>query len=820
MPGARIRLKLHENPWIVQPQDNRRPSDSPLCDRCRRFDMKAMFDRPFSDYVYFDEGATRGIEPLPLIFGTVREIKQQTGCPLCCLVWKSFLLYNDGLEPPEQANGRQVSIDVESVACGLYGNIFTYEEESDEKNKSEPEAFAIRLHFTLEPWIRRPFDYKRSARPEWQAVIHRIDDTQAILNKLCSGRQIGDQGPEGSLMRKWLRLCQEQHVLCTNDEFDFEYPNRLIDIRRECLVEKSDIPSRPHYAILSYVWGTAPFITLNSSTSDLLHNPGIISINNDEIPASIRDTIQLCRSLNQEYLWVDALCIKQDGLQDKLTEISRMDDIYGGAALTIVAVSGDRASAGLPGMGHTPRVNTQHLLEIDGLVLSNRIPGAPKLIEESIWNSRAWTYQERLLSRRLLSFTDRQVFFTCRQMQCCEDTVTERTVPHTESPLRAAGLSDDDDDGYLEVPTAISPLEYPYDNMTEFQKYAHLVMEYSKRSMSFESDILNAFQGVMGQLSFRVFKSETEYNLPLRLIDIAILWRPLGPLRKRDLASSKTVIPSWAWAWWVGPIEYAEQPNLAERTLSQRIQQFEKAPCKMPPSRPAHWIKKTNTSRDAGTSGGYRRQIVEGEIWYFTNVRYTTKFDTSGLLCRPANDYHQQDPDLDPFNGILTLRTSVAELFVTKQHVAEDDHYFSSPPCIADNHQVCHLLITNIQGVRAGCVVVDGNTAGSLEPGMFSFVKLSRTTITHGDDDSAWDPETEAFVGVPGEPAINPDFEESRQKVWFDSDVFDSSICWCLYNIMMVKWREDGVGLRLGIGKMHVHAFDAAAGDEKNVNLG
>ncbi|TID20078.1 HET-domain-containing protein [Venturia nashicola] len=764
-----------------------------------------MFDRPFSDYVYFHEGATTGTEPVPLTFGTVCEVKQTTDCPLCCLVWKSFLLYNDGSEPPEQVDGKRISITVESVACGLYGPVYTYD-----RSGPDPEASANRLHFTLSPWLWRSYDNKKSAFPDWLAVIQQIDRSQAsIPSSLCSGRHIGKQGTEVSVVQRWLQICQEQHVSCGIKRPYFEYPSRLIDVRRQCLVRKKDIPGQPDYAILSYVWGRNRFVTLNSNTSETLHEPGTISPDNSDIPATIRDTIHLCQSLNQKYLWVDALCIKQDGLEDKMKEIGRMDDIYGGAALTIVATTGNHANAGLPGVGQTTRTNTQHILEMDGLVLANRLPSAQKLVDESVWNSRAWTYQERLLSRRILFLTDRQTFFTCLQMQCCEDTVTEYSVSHPEPGFETVSSIDDEKDEYLQFHTAISPLEYPHDDMTELQKYAHHVTEYSRRSLSFESDVLNAFQGVMRQLSSRVLESETQYNLPLRLIDIAILWTPLGPLRKRSTACDEESLPSWAWAWWVGPVEYAEKPNLAERTLSQRMEQFSDFPCKMPPSQAAHWVR--TISRPISVD--FRRQIVEGEITYSSRC-------TPGLLCRPASDYHRQAFESLPLKGLLTLRTSVADFSVSMRHVADKDHHFNTPPCTADNHRVCHLLITDSHGAKAGCVIIDGNTADSLAPGTFSFVKLSRTTNLHDEDDSAWDAEVEAFIGVPGEPAINPDFGRSRSELWFDQDVFDSSVCWCLYNVLMVRWREDGAGIRLGIGKIHTHAFDAAAGDEMSVSLG
>lgn len=49
----------------------------------------------------------------------------------------------------------------------------------------------------------------------------------------------------------------------------------------------------------------------------------------------VRDTIKVCQSLGIAYLWVDALCILQDSLQDLEIESMAMAEIYAGASLTI-----------------------------------------------------------------------------------------------------------------------------------------------------------------------------------------------------------------------------------------------------------------------------------------------------------------------------------------------------------------------------------------------------------------------------------------------------------------------------------------------------
>jgi hypothetical protein len=47
-------------------------------------------------------------------------------------------------------------------------------------------------------------------------------------------------------------------------------------------------------------------------------------------------------------------------------------------------------------------------------------PSDPReFIELSKWSTGAWTYQEALLSRTLLDFTDQQVYYERHGMYCC-----------------------------------------------------------------------------------------------------------------------------------------------------------------------------------------------------------------------------------------------------------------------------------------------------------------------------------------------------------------------------------------------------------------
>lgn len=41
----------------------------------------------------------------------------------------------------------------------------------------------------------------------------------------------------------------------------------------------------------------------------------------------------------------------------------------------------------------------------------------------------------------------------------------------------------------------------------------------------------------------------------------------------------------------------------------------------------------------------------------------------------------------------------------------------------------------------------------------------------------------------------------------FDQGRYDCNMNWCLYNVLMVEWKN-GIAYRIGVGQVHIHAFD------------
>lgn len=105
-----------------------------------------------------------------------------------------------------------------------------------------------------------------------------------------------------------------------------------------------------------------------------------------------------------------------------------MSSIYRGAWATIVALDAKDVYSGIARTGYRPGSGpaaadlptTQLVCTWEGQQLLSVQPTLSQQVTQSIWQTRAWTYQEAVISPRCLYFTKTQVYFECNTMQCCE----------------------------------------------------------------------------------------------------------------------------------------------------------------------------------------------------------------------------------------------------------------------------------------------------------------------------------------------------------------------------------------------------------------
>jgi hypothetical protein len=106
------------------------------------------------------------------------------------------------------------------------------------------------------------------------------------------------------------------------------------------------------------MWGEAQGKCLNATKSNIatLREAGSLSAEplGASLSFSIEDAIRVCWEFDEQYLWVDSLCIIQDDPEDKAKQIGIMEEIYSASVLTLVAAGGGDAESRLPKAFHWP----------------------------------------------------------------------------------------------------------------------------------------------------------------------------------------------------------------------------------------------------------------------------------------------------------------------------------------------------------------------------------------------------------------------------------------------------------------------------------
>ncbi|OWT42636.1 heterokaryon incompatibility protein (HET) domain-containing protein [Pochonia chlamydosporia 170] len=206
-------------------------------------------------------------------------------------------------------------------------------------------------------------------------------------------------------IRSWLAHCQVDtaHSKCRPASFHWPtFPGvqfRVIDVFRRCITV---CPDGCQYLALSYVWGGVDQPKLILEVLDRLMQEGGLDVIWTRIPQTVRDAIAFCQQIGERYLWVDALCIIQDYPRDMRLSILRMRQVYAAAKCTLGAISASSAEASILNNFTTHKWTC---LTVESL---------HKLIEKSPWSQRAWCYQEKVLSRRMIFFTTDGLYMQCQ----------------------------------------------------------------------------------------------------------------------------------------------------------------------------------------------------------------------------------------------------------------------------------------------------------------------------------------------------------------------------------------------------------------------
>ncbi|KAB2573844.1 hypothetical protein DBV05_g7500 [Lasiodiplodia theobromae] len=261
------------------------------------------------------------------------------------------------------------------------------------------------------------------------------------------------------------------------------------------------------------------------------------------LPKSLQDAITVTKQLNFRYLWVDSLCIIQDSDEDKSHEISNMANVYKGSHLTINAAKAYNCNEGFLESQPLTRSYRDPNLAVRVPLLYGDEELGQVILEEDIFCAdpgeptyrRAWTFQERLLSRRQLIYGFDTLTWKCT-------TTTWNWVTWTRFCFQTPILGS---------------LALPSDDSLE------LIGIYSPLGLTDAADKLPGIAGVAAEVSRvsaatdlpagRYLAGLWEEDLPRQL-----LWTVYYPSKPEERGRPYRA-PSWSWASAAGDV-YAHYP--------------------------------------------------------------------------------------------------------------------------------------------------------------------------------------------------------------------------------------------------------------------
>ncbi|KAL5382889.1 hypothetical protein PMIN02_009787 [Paraphaeosphaeria minitans] len=389
-----------------------------------------------------------------------------------------------------------------------------------------------------------------------------------------------------------IRQCKGNHSLCRDRNGDFT-PHRLLDLSvanpskaiclRELGADANAEQAAQEYFALSYRWGIGRGMLQTTSKTLNAYKKNIAW---DTLPRAFQEVILFTKSLGVRFLWIDSLCVVQDDPSDKIRASLELKDVYGNASLTIASTSAAEPTKGL----FAPQMQTFKVQANDSKGSLSKVyvreqpshysfkkasdVGSPmnnwELLSDASKEAnartplllRAWAYAERLLSPRVLHFTDSEMLLECREAFQCEcgriddaafdprktDTVKQdfaqcaaladanghRRMDSVVSQLAATSLSDGTDD--LST-TPANPLEL----------WSYIVTEYTARNVTYDTDRLMAIAGVAKTISRAIGAGYVAGHWMSSTL--GLLWYPSeGAQCRRPKQIADRNVPSWSWA--------------------------------------------------------------------------------------------------------------------------------------------------------------------------------------------------------------------------------------------------------------------------------
>ncbi|KDN71792.1 hypothetical protein CSUB01_11749 [Colletotrichum sublineola] len=366
---------------------------------------------------------------------------------------------------------------------------------------------------------------------------------------------------------EWLR-CETEcgHIKQTSSFL----PTRLIDVGQtdqdgprlvlsETLTNRATVNSpKVEYATLSYCWGPKEDADQQLKTTRATLSAHLEKVPIESMTPVVRDTVITCRALGIQYLWVDALCIIQGDSEDWNKESLSMSRVYYCSALTICPLASASCLQGYlsfrPSGYDVPFQSTKQNSVQGTYTLypssDDRVSSwnwSPLMIDlrQAVWDTRGWTYQENMLSTRLLFFGPGLWHFACEEGAVSEDSYFESgSVVHGSLRALVAKAQEPEPEDPVEASRRVRDAYARWDETLTIQT----------RECSYREDLLPGIAGLAAECA-KITKDTYLAGLWGGDLHYGLVWEVVNP-EIGDLSTSLSqkrqpcsyVAPSWSWA--------------------------------------------------------------------------------------------------------------------------------------------------------------------------------------------------------------------------------------------------------------------------------